>query len=270
MFEWLSNFDTVLVTGPQRSGTRITAKMIAYDIGLEFVDEDEIGWDGFYRLAPIIESKRRVVIQCPALCRYAHMFNYDNLAVVLMRRKLEDIIASQKRIGWVWEWLELVRYDLSEGVIAKVKYQFWDQYQKERIRHPFEVKYEDLTGHPLWLEKDLRQKFLARQTANVDQLLKIDQHARPIPCSNIIYFDEQNQGIVIINKTNNCAKSLNVVGQFIWKLCDGAHTRQDILTALKTEFDDTKEVTLSSDLDRFISDLVINEYLRLEIQRELQ
>ena len=51
MFEYLKEFPVVLVTGPQRSGTRICAKMIAHDTGHRFVDEREIHTDSLYELA---------------------------------------------------------------------------------------------------------------------------------------------------------------------------------------------------------------------------
>jgi len=106
------------------------------------------------------------VVQCPVLCRHVHMLAGDDVAVVLMRRRIEDIIASQKRIGWMWEWLELARYDRLDGVISEIKYNFWDQFQKDRIKHAFEIEYENLTAHPLWLDKEVRQDFEANQTAH--------------------------------------------------------------------------------------------------------
>ena len=41
MFENLAVHKKIVVTGPQRSGTRIGAKMIAADTGYQFVDEAE-------------------------------------------------------------------------------------------------------------------------------------------------------------------------------------------------------------------------------------
>lgn len=164
IFEWLDGFDKILVTGPQRSGTRICAQMIAKDTGHTYVDERNINFESLYRLWSLCHKDERLVIQCPALCRHVHAFDADTVAVVLMRRNVEDIIASQERIGWNLEKVELARYDLSEGVIAKVKYQFWDDYQKERIKHAFEIEYESLANHPLWVTKELRWDFDATQT----------------------------------------------------------------------------------------------------------
>ena len=53
VFEYLLHYHYVIVTGPQRSGTRIGAKMIAYDTGYTYVDEAEVKADSVYQLATI-------------------------------------------------------------------------------------------------------------------------------------------------------------------------------------------------------------------------
>jgi len=262
MFEWLSRFDTILVTGPQRSGSRICAKMIAHDTGHEYIDEDDLEMESLYRLCSIMGERRNIVVQCPVLCRYVHMFGTDEVAVVLMRRKVEDIIASQQRISWTWEWLELARYDRVDGIIAEIKYQFWEQYQKKRIKHAFEIEYDSLAAHPLWVKKDKRQNFNARQTAGSIQLLPIGPNARCIPYSSVYYLDELDQDSAILVKTQGNARLLNDTGRFIWNLCDGTHTYQDILRSLCVEYIDMKEDTLVSDLNTFLSDLITNGFLR--------
>ena len=73
-----------------------------------------------------------------------------------MRRRIEDIIASQERVEWTGEPYELSRYGLKEGVISKVKYDYWDNGQKAKIHNPFEVEYESLREHPLWVPKEER------------------------------------------------------------------------------------------------------------------
>jgi len=265
MFEWLSEFDTILVTGPQRSGTRITSKMIAHDTGYQYIDEDAFEMDSMYWLCSIMAEKNHIVVQCPVICRYVHMLAGDHVAVVLMRRKIEDIIASQQRIQWPWEWLELARYDRSDGVISEVKYRFWDQFQKERIKHAFEVEYESLASHPLWLSKEKRQNFDARQTTHLAQHWHGDQNSRLVPAGGVRLFesDDQDSGVVLKDIKN--VKALNEVGKFIWNLCDGTHTYSEILQALRVEFPDVEESTLLSDLENFISDLVVNGFLRIRI-----
>ena len=162
---WQS-FEKIIVTGPQRSGTRICARMIAHDTGYEYVDEKALSIDRVLRLWDMMHSKRRLVVQCPALCRHAHMFSRPEVAIVLMCRDIDDIRVSERRIGWKRHGSELARYDLreGEGEIAVVKYKFWADYQRERIAHPFEIDYESLAGHPLWVSKAARAKFGPHQT----------------------------------------------------------------------------------------------------------
>jgi hypothetical protein len=267
MFEWLANFKKILVTGPQRSGTRICAKMIAYDTGYEFIDEVSLSMDGLYKLNHFLEEKRPLVIQCPVLCRYIHMFKGDKIAIVLMRRELDDIVKSQERIGWQWEWLELARYDLYDGIIAETKYQFWEQYQKERIQNSFEIEYESLVAHPLWITKDLRQNFHPIQTSQVSLSSEQGREARVVSCPGVqcLYSSDHNSTILIKGEEN--ARFLNDTGKFIWELCNGAYTytTREILDALQEEFNDVSQDILSSDADEFIWDLVSNGFLQYDV-----
>jgi len=155
----------ILVTGPQRSGTTIAAKMIAQDTGHLLVLEERFGTHDKGRWEKIIEGSHGVVIQCPTMCRWAHQFGErDDVLVVLMRRDIDDIIASQERIGWR-ERRELVPYGVDEGPIAAVKYDYWEREQVGQIRHSLELEYEDLSDHPLWVPKARRRRFGPRQTA---------------------------------------------------------------------------------------------------------
>jgi len=170
LFEYLSKHKRIVVTGPQRSGTRIGAKMISYDLGYNLIDEREIDIDSLYRLNDMIRLDK-VVIQAPALCRFAHFFGVaQDTAVVLMVRDIDDIIASQERINWTYESIEMVYYaDLIEGglleagPIAAVKYQGWEL-QKAGIPHWYEIEYKSLKGHPLWIDKIERKSFAPHQT----------------------------------------------------------------------------------------------------------
>lgn len=164
MFEYLKDFHAIVVTGPQRSGTRIASKMISEDTGKHHIDERHIYIDSLYRFRDAVFSGG--VIQAPALCRFCHVFgNNDQYAVVMMRRPIEDIIASQERINWTrqWEPLELAYYNVEQGPIARVKYEFWQE-QKQAINHWFEVEYESLRDHRLWVPKQERLEFASHQT----------------------------------------------------------------------------------------------------------
>lgn len=170
----LKEFNSILVSGPQRSGTTVAAHIIAKELEYAYVDEQEI--DIASARWAIQHMKRgKVVIQCPALCYVAdqlpQMLNY---AVVIMRRDIKDIQASEERIHfWTDPNLragmqqELERYFSRFKIrinrdIAPKKYELWDKFQKKNCTS-FDLDYESLKGNPLWVEKEQRQIFAPRQ-----------------------------------------------------------------------------------------------------------
>lgn len=163
MFENLRDYNRIVVTGPQRSGTRICAKMIAQDTGKIYVDESEIAVDSLHRTIQVLFN-RGIVLQAPGMCHAVHSFgNNDGLLIVLMRRNIADIIKSQERINWTYEAAELLKYGGKSGPIAKLKYEFWEQ-QKPFINNWLEVDYTSLAIHPLWVPKEKREGFGDTQT----------------------------------------------------------------------------------------------------------
>lgn len=160
MFEWLSRYSKILVTGPQRSGTRIATAMIASDLGYTFYQEQAVGIANLDRMRQLFREEDRFVLQCPSLCRYAHEVSSPDTAIVLMRRAVADIIASENRIKWGGHRrIELARYGLGTGIISEAKYHFWEEYQRHLIEHAFEIEYESLVAHPMWIPKEERSNF---------------------------------------------------------------------------------------------------------------
>jgi len=149
----------IIVTGPQRSGTTICAHMISHDTGLEYIDEDRIGVDNLSLARNLFSSHKNCVLQAPALARHCHELDVD--LVVFMIRPVADIIKSQKRIGWGCETIELSRYGVSAGPIAQVKYDYWRNVQRSKVKNYREINYNDLTGHKLFEHN--RMGFSARQ-----------------------------------------------------------------------------------------------------------
>ena len=167
--EWIKElgiFDRIAVTGPQRSGTTIAAKIIAEETGHDYIDEDDFGINSYQAFKHVFNSRKKIVVQCPGLCHKAHEIGeFDNTAVVMMIRNVDDIIASQERIGWAAEKIERFKYNRLVGPpIAEIKYQYWEDVQKHQIKHQFEIVYESLKGHRLWVPKEKRTRFKIRQT----------------------------------------------------------------------------------------------------------
>lgn len=174
-FDYLKPYKFILVVGPQRAGTTIVATMIANDLDYDFLEESNV-WGYLGRDAPPPGEQRHwqqffdsypdsMVIHCPEHTAFVHQYaRLDCVAVVLVRRKVKDIIASQQRVGWGFEWLELLHYPGYKPPIAKAKYHFWDTYQKRLLkRNGFEVIYEKLKYHPMWVDKCRRRNFTITQ-----------------------------------------------------------------------------------------------------------
>jgi hypothetical protein len=159
MFDYLKKFKNIVVTGPQRSGTRITTNMIAKDLGYDIVDE--LDYKDIFKLFDDTPK----VIHAPMKAYECHTFPKE-VAVVFMIRDTKDILKSQKRITWGCNHVEVKSYiPLKEHYNNKltnscdIKYEVWNNYQKKNITNKFEVKYKDLTKHPLYIPKKDRSGF---------------------------------------------------------------------------------------------------------------
>ena len=161
------DFSKILVTGPQRSGTRIVAKMIAHDNDIQYVSEQQIAVRDERKVRHFLYRNDRLVIQCPGLCHRIEDFSGTNILIVIVVRNVEDIIASQRRINWNrHQHKELSLYGKKSGIISEVRYEHW-KLQKKKIANWLEIRYEDLKDHPLFIPKDLRKNFRYNQTERI-------------------------------------------------------------------------------------------------------
>ena len=169
MFEHLTGygFSQILVSGPQRAGTRICGKIIAADTGYNFVDEmDVVTVRGMVNRM----MQKGNVIQCPGFARFIHIFARERVLVVWMRRPTAEIIASQERVEWTDEpterWLYADAYgdQYSDWPICEIKKHYWNQVQKPQIANWLEVDYADLANHRLWIDPEKRVDFQWNQT----------------------------------------------------------------------------------------------------------
>lgn len=174
MFAYLKPFTTLIVTGPQRSGTKFAAEIIAEKLGLRYVNESEFGVHALDRFWRLLDEN--VVIQAPALSAYCHLLP-EHVAVVVMLRDLDEILASQSRVaGWLEneEPRELAKYFRSaeNGTSAAVKYDVWQRFQKPAMLSEgkpfFEMRYpDDVREHPRYVPTEKRQGWLPQQTSAV-------------------------------------------------------------------------------------------------------
>jgi len=164
MFDPLQQHHQIFVTGPQRSGTRFIAKAICHDTGHAYLDEVKIATHSVYELLWMLSQQQTpCVIQCPGLCQCLPdlMQRFPDWFLVMCLRNEEDILASQSRIAWNYEWVERLAYHhrtdvltqeiLSFWPICRIKYAIW-QADKHRIAGRYlEVRYDQMYTHPLWI-----------------------------------------------------------------------------------------------------------------------
>ena len=175
MFEDIpENKTKIFVTGPERSGTRITAHIISEILGLEYIDEGFPHCKAHNNWKETIISKDRFVLQCPRhACRCHHFCFDDSVMVVFCRRDIDEIIKSQKRIGWKASSDEIKRYKdnfplyfkenekLKDLHINELKYYVWDNLQKMVLPLDswYDCEYKNLKNNPLFLTKENRKNF---------------------------------------------------------------------------------------------------------------
>jgi len=166
MFEYLKKYSRIIVSGSQRSGTTICARIISEDTGYRYIDENEYKIHNAGILRGILK-KDKIVVHAPAMSHIIEKLADKNTLVVFMFRDIKEIIESQNRINWKGnENTELKKYgyDYKKECppISKIKYEYWEK-QKIKIKYFLEVEYESLKGHRLWIDKNKRKNFAIRQ-----------------------------------------------------------------------------------------------------------
>ena len=171
----------VIVSGAQRSGTTFTAKALAADLNVPYIDENHfhnVGFD-FEKLVKLIVTYDAFVVHCPPLSSLLHNLRFfKDFAIVFLRRDVNEIIKSQERIRWRCEKEEknklysaLVRdfpgfqFDFSLP-ISVLKYHFWEK-QKHLLDvyqcKYFELEYNSMKTHHMF--KESRVHFAPKQTS---------------------------------------------------------------------------------------------------------
>jgi hypothetical protein len=138
------NWDKILVTGVQRSGTTIAAYMLAKALEYKFVDENEFHAHNIEEFNSVMNTDEKCVIQCPALLHYIKRFDSSALVVVMDRDK-EDVIASMNKHNWfndhgLFEYRHYSEEPLTDPPqIIDIKLNY-----AENVKH-MKLRYEDLT-----------------------------------------------------------------------------------------------------------------------------
>jgi len=169
MFEHLKEFDYIIVSGMQRTGTTIAARMIQYDTEIP-----RCIWLG-HNVNRVGESDDPTVYHAPGLSHMLHLIETPpevKWAVVWMTRDDKEVFDSLSRLIKWNATLSLEQYgeeptgDWKKDVrrLIQIKAEWWED-QKSQIPNAFEIEYNSLKDHLMWVNKRDRKKFNARQTS---------------------------------------------------------------------------------------------------------
>lgn len=158
----------IVVTGPQRSGTTIATECISKALGRKPIREESFGfanYSSFYRL--LCSRKSLCAIQAPNMSNICHLLR--KVSVVFMMRSLDDIHASEERVGhdktdfWKYRCSQYFQPYCGQSP-AEVIYQALSV-QMDYSDNIYPLDYESLRESPLWVDKELRGNFHKRQTS---------------------------------------------------------------------------------------------------------
>lgn len=171
MFEYLKDYQYIFVSGMQRSGTTPCMRMIQWELEIP-----QAIWLGerldLVSLAPEAFKDSRLILHSPGLSHLIHELRpipQEEIAIIWMKRDQEEIYKSASRMSWD-PLPDLKSYNLEsvedsrENIfnLKKAKDLFWEE-QKKQILNWYEIEYSTLKEHPLWVEKERRKGFHARQ-----------------------------------------------------------------------------------------------------------
>ena len=142
----------ILVTGPQRSGTTITSRILAHDLGLTYIDETE------YEPTDLPSN---CVVQAPLALKNIVELSYyhPKLHFVYVIRPTADIKASMERIQWYKDMIDEPSF--YETYINNCRLIWCAQKESLSDDRWSEIEYSSLTDHPLFLTD--RTDFTVRQ-----------------------------------------------------------------------------------------------------------
>lgn len=193
MVKEYEKYKRVVVTGPQRSGTQIAAKIISDILGWEFFSEAELDNDR----GPVYSDRywewvsnlrtEQTVLQCPRISHLCHRTPEDTLIVFMMRDPAAILASDNHRIAhYMRRNARAGKMEPSQSVFTDKCHQYskrffdyaslsiedtpqavYDVWHTIQKRHNFswrELPYKALQEHHLYLAPDIRRTMFTTGT----------------------------------------------------------------------------------------------------------
>jgi len=148
----LTNIHPIFVTGPQRSGTTITARILADKLNKTYVDESE------YNPSDIPNNS---IIQAPFISKFILelSFKYPLAFFIVVIRDKQEIIKSMERIEWYKDHIDHPEF---YSTYVDITYKTIDiQLEQLPESRYLKLNYDSLKSHNLFV--DDRKDFTTRQ-----------------------------------------------------------------------------------------------------------
>lgn len=76
--------------------------------------------------------------------------------------------------------------------------------------------------------------------------------------------EEDEEGAILFNPDTDFVQLLNTTGLFIWKFCAAAATMNEIVSAIKVEFDDVLEHNIMSDVEEYLGQMINGGFIIIQ------
>lgn len=175
-FDQIKKHTKILVTGPQRSGTTITAYMLAKKLGYKFLTEEAIRVSRVDLMFNLFNEQDCFVLQAPCMSSVCQWIKpIEGACVVFMIRNLHEVHNSMARISWNLAEDELKRYFTDASDVVHTTYHVWDKFQKPFLKEKgIEVRYEEIQDEEGFIPKEKRVDFKPRQiVAGIEEAKEI-------------------------------------------------------------------------------------------------
>ena len=178
-------YSKIIVTGPRRSGTTLTTRLLAEHLSYEAVYHESFYVHDEDLFLEILGSKGKKVIQCPTMCHMLHQINLKDALVIFLKRDLKEIEDSINRIHLnnqknymrgvhmdedIFEKSKFLKSEIPNidfyDDVAKIKIDVWDNFLSKKIKNKFELNFSEIENYfpEAWVNKKDRKHFLPRQT----------------------------------------------------------------------------------------------------------
>ena len=78
---------------------------------------------------------------------------------------------------------------------------------------------------------------------------------------DVVLREDEPDGGLLFNPDTNQIRVLNPTGLFLWKNCDGTREMEDLVEALRAEFEGVPEGEVQGQVTSFMEDMVANGFI---------